>query len=211
MWTNWKKRNEALRSVAYLLNLDFSDSDTLKEIAYLRTFDLFKTGSSKKVRHLMTSRNFWDGEQLSLFDYSYTISNGKSSTTYHQTVYFINSKALGIPEFRLKPETLLHKIGHLLGIQDIDFEEYPVFSRQYELKSREEDLVRSFFDHRVLHFFSNEKKWHVQAIGYFFVFYRHKSLVPPGEIEDFLGRGNYLYKLFRENTPDISLPAQPSE
>ena len=80
---------------------------------------------------------------INVFDYRFTISTGKTSVTKEQTVFFMNSKELGLPDFYMKPEHFLHKIAAFLGFEDIDFEEFPGFSDQYHLKGEDEHYIRA--------------------------------------------------------------------
>lgn len=178
-------------------DFDFSVNDEFGTKAYLKSFNLFKYGNGK-IRNLCHKKDHNLEEEISLFDYKYTISTGKSSVTYDQTVFFVNSKKLGLPEFIMKPETVSHKIAAFLGWEDIDFESYPAFSNKYHLKGEDTDFIRHHFTDEVLTFFSKTSGWTVEAVNYYLIFYSKNSLVPENILNDFLRLGMGVYQLFRE-------------
>jgi hypothetical protein len=139
-------------------------------------------------------------DRFHVFDYRYTISTGKSARTFKQTVLFINSKHLSMPEMLMKPEYFFNKIGNWLGLQqDIDFEEHKVFSDNYLLQGEDEPRIRRTMDQEdVLRFFTIEKDWHLESVGFFMIFYQHDRLILPNEIKHLFERGMLLFDSFKE-------------
>jgi hypothetical protein len=191
-------RSEALRKIAFYENMDFREKDEFKMINYLRPFRLFNAGSGRKISNILISKEPLLEGQIRSFDYQYTVSSGKSSVTYRQTVFWANSKLLGIPPFRMQPETFMHRIGTFLGMQDIDFELYPEFSKKYLLRSSDEESIRDFFTDKVLSFFSDLQGLHLEALNYYFILYRDKKLADPVDYPAFLDTSRTVYKLFRD-------------
>jgi hypothetical protein len=190
-------RKEKYKTICGGLELKFLDTDEFGTKAYLKSFKLFKHRNGK-IRNLSQKKSPSLDEDVSLFDYKYTISTGKSSVTYDQTVFFVNSKNLGLPDFILKPENIGHKIAAFLGWEDIDFEAYPAFSDKYHLKGEDEDYIRHHFNDDVLKFFSKTSGWTVEAVNYYLVFYAHNSLVPENILADFYRMGYGVYELFKQ-------------
>lgn len=178
-----------MKTVAQQLGLDFVEKDEWGHISLLEGFSLFKRGGNKKIHNLISQRSALGELKVQIFDYQYTISTGKSMVTPRQTVFFVQSKALALPEFWMKPEHIFHKIGNWLGIRDINFEEHPVFSNQYHLRGEDENLVRNVFSEDVLHFFTIERNWCLEGVGYFFVLYQNSKLIKPEAIPDFYRKG----------------------
>src|SRR5262249_40726520 len=103
-----KKRTEALEVVAAGIGFRFDGNDQSCTIQ-VRTA-LFNRGSGRKFRNIMNGVS--GGFQTSLFDYSYTISSGKSSSTYTQTVAaFVQDVSL--PLFEMRPEGLMDRVGEM--------------------------------------------------------------------------------------------------
>lgn len=196
-------KKETLRKEKYKLlcganSMAFLDKDEFGTKALLSYFELFKSGRGT-IRNLCQSKSAAMDEEVHIFDYSYVVSTGKTTATFDQTVFFVNSKKLGLPEFNLKPEHLGHKIATFLGWDDIDFEQYPVFSDKYHLTGEHESFIRSTFDDEVLKFFSKTTGWTVEAANYYLIFYHQNKLVPENTLADFYRLGLGIYGLFQEN------------
>lgn len=198
------ERQQSLSKVAFELNFDFLDKQDQSPLAYLKDFRLFREGGSKKAYHLMSKKDDLLESELRIFDYKYTISTGKSSHTYHQTVFFLQSKKLGLPQFFMSPETLFHRFKEYLGFRkDIDFAEFPKFSEQYYLHGEDPEYIRSAFDSRVLRLFTVEPDWHVEGVNYYLVFYRKHKLLPPREIKRFYELGLKLARFMEAESLDL--------
>ncbi len=190
-----RERTEQLRAAAFELGMDFEEKDEYRMIALLRDFKLFRTGGRKTISNILTKTSSLMEEKINVFDYRYTISTGKSSHTYHQSVFFIQSKQLAMPQMLLKPEHFFHKIGAWLGMQDIDFEEHPEFSDRYLLQGEDEDRIRrTMSNEAVMRFFTVEKNWHLESIGFFLILYQDKKLIMPSHIKTLYGKGMKLYE-----------------
>lgn len=106
------QRRSDLQDLAHELGLSFHEKDAFGLSRQLQAFDLFKLerkkwGKSNRITNLM--RGQVNGTDVCLFDYTYVVSTGKSTTTVRQTVFFANDKAFNLPDFRLKPENWWHK------------------------------------------------------------------------------------------------------
>jgi hypothetical protein len=178
--------------------MQYSRKDRLGELALLKDLQLFKKGHSKRIRHFLWSDDSDTGKKTRIFDYHYTVGGGNSTRIYRQTVFFLFSKELGLPEFYLRPENFFHKIGHWLGKKDINFSTHPEFSDAYFLKGNDEELIRDTFSKKVLHYFTIENDWSVEGLNYFLIVYRHGKLLKPDQISHFYKKGMEIYQLLKE-------------
>ncbi|MBC7884430.1 MAG: hypothetical protein H7X99_03085 [Saprospiraceae bacterium] len=177
--------------------MQYLDSDEFGMKALLKYFKLFEHGSGT-IRNLSQFKASSMDSEINLFDYKYTISTGKTAHTFDQTVFFVNSKLLGLPEFIMKPEHFGHKIAAYLGWEDIDFEQYQTFSDKYHLLGEDDAFIRHAFDGEILKFFSKTSGWTVEAANYYLIFYSHSSLVPENILADFYRLGMGVFDLFKE-------------
>jgi hypothetical protein len=180
------------------LHMEYREKDRWGLKNLLRDFKLFSKGRWRKIEHMLYRADELLNTEVYIFDYYFRRGKGKSKHHW-QTVFFVHSKYLGLPHFEMKPETLLHKVGELLGFKDIDFEEYPVFSRKYRLKGPDEDFIRATWNDRVLHFFSEERKWHLEGINYYMVFYRPGKRMAPAEIRTLYHKGMEVFRLLSDS------------
>ncbi|MAT54980.1 MAG: hypothetical protein CMN32_10915 [Saprospirales bacterium] len=190
---NWAKRKQDLQDLAYRHEMTFYEKDEWGMNALLKDFSLFSIGHSRKVFNILYSATDFLEEKLAVFDYRYTIQAGNTPVTHLQTVFFIQSKQLSLPQMLLKPENFFHKIGTWFGMQDIDFEEYPEFSDRYLLQGEDEQRIRKTIDENVSRFFLVQKKWSMESVGYFLALYKHQHLMEAHELDHFLKKGQELY------------------
>jgi len=96
----------------------------------------------------------------------------------------------------MEPEYFFHRIANFFGINDIDFEEFPEFSKQYLLKSKEEDLLRGKMSNEILHYFTIEKDWCLEGINYYLILYIEEGLFLSQDIPYFYQKGKEIVELF---------------
>lgn len=192
-----KKRTLALEQIAFDLQMSFSPKDEWGSFELLRDFKLFQIGSRQGITNMMQRKDAMLEMEVNIFDFQYTVSTGKSSHTYRQTVFFMQSQKLGLPHFWMKPENFTHRIGEWLNLaKDIDFEAFPKFSEQYWLKGSDEDYIRANMTDKVLKFFTIEKDWSLEGCNYYLIFYKNNTLLPPGIIKDFYNKGMKICEMF---------------
>ena len=179
------KRGEDIQQIAGQLSYDYRMDDDMGLIKLLADFKLFNIGGRRRIRNILSQDDSFLDCKIRIFDYHYTISTGQSAHTVKQSVFFIQSKELGLPHFYLRPEHFLHKIGSWFGMEDIDFDHYPEFSGAYLLKGADEYLIRKTFSDKVLDYFTSETGWHVEGLNYFLVIYRAKKLLHPTQLPAF--------------------------
>lgn len=182
-----KKRAEALAQVAGELRLVFTPEGDETLMSEHGAFHLFSHGHSKKIKNLMrgTARDL----NIAIFDYQYTVGGGKHRQTWSQTVISLQLQGRMLPAFSMRPEQVWHKVGSMMGYQDIDFESNPDFSKKYLLRGRDEAAVRSIFTNRVLMFFESEPGLCVEAEGRALIVYRHSVKVKPEDFRAFMDKG----------------------
>ena len=176
------KRSEALKQVAGALHLRFSESEDQGLRNLLSHFHLLSRGHAKKIWNLMGGKR--GTAKVVVFDYRYRTGGGKNSKTWNQSVVFIRCERLRMPSFVLRPENIFHKIGEVLGYQDIDFDSHPEFSKSYLLRGENEAEIRGFFKpERLAYFEGKHGEVSVEADGDHLIFYRCNQRVEPEGIQ----------------------------
>ncbi|MCP4154416.1 MAG: hypothetical protein GY757_42220 [bacterium] len=182
-----KRRREGLQNVAGELGLTYTPN--FDDNAGLLRFKLFNKGSSRKANNLLSGK--FDGHTYKIFDYKYTIrhsSGAKSnSSTYRQTVAYVNFKEKRLAGFLLGPERFFHKIGTTFGMQDIDFEDSPGFSKHYLLQGENEEEIRAFFKPALLEYFREKKiTATIESQGNKLILFKKNKRIKPKHIAAFL-------------------------
>lgn len=191
-------RQQQLERLAYQLDMEYSPKDEWGLKTLLKDFKLFRRGGRKRIKNLLHQQSGLHQLDTRIFDYQFTISTGNSSRTFKQTVFFVESKELGLPQFWMKPESFFHRVGAYLGFEDIDFEEYPKFSENYYLKGEDEEYIRSSLNDEFLKFFSVEKKWYLEGLNYYMIFYRFNKVLPPQEVKNLHTKGLKLVEMLKQ-------------
>src|SRR5687768_9236876 len=132
------KRIGEYEACASKLKWAYKPDDEWGIIKMMLDFKLFKKGHHRKICPIIIIDE-GNLEYTCVFDYSYTISSKNSRRVFRQTVFFRYSKALALPHFVMVPEKWYHRVGTYFGMQDIDFVEYPSFSKRYLLRGDDED------------------------------------------------------------------------
>ncbi len=193
----YKERN--MSALADKLGFQFYPEDDYGMEIQLQDFRLFSQGRSKSVARIMRKQDGLMDLDVAIFDYSYHIwgSSGKDDRV-HQTVFFLQSAKLGLPELWLQPETIVHKLGELVGFTDIDFVRFPKFSGKYRLTGGDEEYIRHHFNDEVLNYFTMNKGWSMEGIGFYLLVYRKGTLISSAQIEQFFKRGQEVYKMMTD-------------
>jgi hypothetical protein len=149
---HWREKNRSkqLQDLAATLGLDFSPLPNGSLTKPLEMFSLFNQGRDRTAWNIMTGGT--EDERLMLFDYRYTVGTGKRKQTHKRTVVCFESPHLNLPQFEIRPETWFDKVTQLFGVQEVDLENFPDFSKRYYLVGHpkkmsqlfNESLVRKF-------------------------------------------------------------------
>lgn len=191
-----KKRREAIGEMAEELGLTYTPNEDSVLRSSLEGFKLFNTGRSRKMYNVLSGDS---GEvTLAIFDYKYTTGSGKNSQTHLQTVIAIQSQELNCPAFRMRPENIFDRVGSALGFQDIDFDEYPEFSKLFVLQGSNETAIRSFFTADLARFFESKKGHCVEAQAGCMLFYKSGKRRKPDQLKDLLAEGYEVFGMIAD-------------
>lgn len=193
-----KQRGQELKKIAYDLGMEYSPEDEYDLPDQLRDFRLFRRGMRKRVSHVLRRQEELMEYDIRVFDYRYLKWMGKAAKRFDQTVFYLHSTKLGLPEMWLRPETIFHKIGELFGRGDIDFIRHPKFSGQYRLTGGDEHFVRHHFTDEVLNYFTVEKGWSIEGVGYYLLIYKKNKILTPKEIFRFYHHGLEVFRMLTD-------------
>ncbi|ABD02511.1 hypothetical protein CYB_1547 [Synechococcus sp. JA-2-3B'a(2-13)] len=194
-----KKRREALERVAAQLGMRFSAQlpEEIRSRLLQAGFGLFERGHGRRFYNSMSKRLI-DGTEITVFDYQYTSGSGKSSSTYRQSVFYAYHEDLHLPRFRLHPENaLFHGIAKAFGMQDINFESHPKFSRSYLLRGENEAQVRLRFHPGVLGFWEQHPNYCAEGAGAHLILWQNDRQVSPEGMAEWMHLGEELTQRLR--------------
>ena len=115
---------------------------------------------------------------------------GKSRGTHCQSVFWAYCEDLRLPHFRLHPEVpLFHDVAKAFGMQDINFENHPDFSRRYLLRGEDEAKIRLRFHPSFLNFLEQHPPCCAEGSGPQLIVWRDDQQVSPEKMADWLRFG----------------------
>lgn len=151
----------------------------------LLALPVFKQGRTQRIRNLVRGSVPGGGAFL-LFDFRYVVPSGKNSTSIEQTMVAFELPGTHFPAFELRPEGVFARIGQALGDPDIDFDNSPEFSRQYQLRGRDIEAVRQLFERYAVPYLANTTGWSVEGAGRWLVVYRGKTREKTEDLSAFM-------------------------
>ncbi len=221
-----QKRTEGMAAIAKQLRLRFYPKGDNSLFPLLDQLEFFAYGDHKRIKNLLKGTVSQAGRSLevAIFDYYYTVGHYSSTQqdsnrkTFGQTVLLIYDESLQIPSFSLRPEHIFDKVGNFFGYEDINFPDYPDFSKRYRLQGQSELAVRSLFQPNLLKFYEKQKIC-TEARGFCVLIFpatgsnayaknvyvengktfTDSSLLPPQEIKAFFNTGLRLVSLLKNN------------
>ena len=168
----------------------------------LASFQLASVGRAQRVRNVI----FGDagGTEIAIFDYQYTTGSGKNSKTRRQSVMYMCNQGQQFPQFLVRPEGFLDKIGGMLGFKDINFDDHPQFSAAFVLNGQDEAAVRKLFTPDLMNFFMQHRDMTIEAHGDKMVFYRSQKRVAPAKVRQFMQDGFEVFGKLAEAVQNMA-------
>lgn len=187
-----RKRKEALRRLSMQIGFTFKDSYDKS----LPDCKLFSQGRNAKAYNVMEGSRGWIPWKI--FTYSYTVGNGRSSHSNKQTVFLVTLKDRKMPRFVVGPENYWHRFAQFFGMRDIDFKNYPKFSKMYLLRGDKEEEVRKLFDSsRIRHFEHYPTDLTVEGSGKHLLVYKLKKRYRANEIPEMMDKVQRIVDVFK--------------
>lgn len=162
---------------------------------YAPIIPFFHQGYYRRWRHEISGTI--GGHPFAAFEYTYTVSTGRSSYTYREAIVKWEDPSINLPRFVAAPETFISRIGQsVFGIQDVDFPEDPVFSSAYVLKG-DSAAVTVLFTPAIRGYLSANPGQHVAGAGNVLFWWRQNQPLPPAAyLDQFLATASEVGRLF---------------
>ena len=196
-------RYEQLGKVAEELGLDYSaqgNSAADRELkAHLR--EMLASGGHTDIGNVLRKEVgnavlvITDVHQVSRSSHGSSQASSSSVTT----VAYFESPDLRWPTFAMQPEgRLLGLFAKIAGLQDIDFEDYPVFSAKYLLSGEDPEAIRVFFNASLLDYFTEHQGLEVRASENRLVMARPRHRCDPEKLGAFIQQAMEIFGLLME-------------
>ncbi len=135
----------------------------IKSLPHLRYFELAQRQRLLFRENTLTS--FEEFGEIHLFDLHLISGARQQSDEQSISAGWIELPGHINMDFKLVKEDLLEKAKAFSGMQDIDFPEYPLFSRKYSLTSNSPKEVKRIFGEGLIKLLEREDQYQVEAKG----------------------------------------------
>ncbi len=177
------KRRRDLAELASSRGLLLSGAGPEAGLLEATGLELFRQGHSRKAANLIQFPV--RGGEIRIFDYKYVSGRGRNSHSYDFTVALIKC-GCEVPDFDLKPEGLIYKIGEMAGFKDIDLPAFPVFSDKYRLTGPDKTAVHMFFSPKRAAWFEHHQGLRAQGAPGSLLLFRDGGRLPVSAWQGFL-------------------------
>ena len=189
-----RKRREAYEQHCLIRGFKFEVERPEGERRFRDFFEPFNQGRSRRWGYTISGERH--GAPFTAFEYRWVTGGGKSSQTHHigGMVWELDDAVL--TTFALTPEGWFSRLGQVFGMQDIDFDDAPEFSKAYRLKGPDESAIRALFTPEMRQFFAVTLGQQVAGGGRF-LFWWHDGRLPKAEaLDEWLELGDQVRRRF---------------
>ncbi len=172
-------RQVELRKVADKLDYDFNPQRA-KVTGKYRDYQL-QVGN--KVYEQNVLYKYTELGRIEVADLSLIQGAMQAAIETQVTVINLSELQFALPDFALEPESFGTKLTEFVAGRDIDFNEYPDFSKRYYLRGLTETAIRNFFSESIIRFLENREEMHIECHRNRLLFYKKLDLLDPHEIE----------------------------
>ncbi|MEP7321123.1 MAG: hypothetical protein ABI761_04350 [Saprospiraceae bacterium] len=187
-----KKRTIEFTNLADQLGWVYYPEFPTEVIPYLEKLDLNKVLNLVQNSNHAIFKQSGDCKELVL-----NLSFLAGKIPVELTVYLHEDLTMSLPHIFIQPENLFHRIGAYLGMQDIDFSNYPDFSSNYRIKGEPDDTLYKLFTDQVKGYFSYEKGWIIEMNKHQILLYKEDKKINTTMISPFILAAQTIVALFK--------------
>jgi MFS superfamily sulfate permease-like transporter len=192
---NLTKRQKSLETLAKNLKWSYRP-EISSELIHMEQFEYFK---SKQINYQYNAV-FDEFKKFELFDLSYSEGAFIAKEELKSSFLMIRLDQ-SVPQFILDKEHLLASLYELLGYRDIDFKEFPDFSKRFFLSGKDRAEIRRWFTPELIFFFESHSYFHIEANENTLLIKGKNRLSSIDEIKKMIAFGKELSQLIKNNTP----------
>ena len=189
-----RKRREAYEQHCLIRGFKFEPERPEGERRLREFFEQFNQGRSRRWGYTISGQ--LHGAAFTAFEYRWVTGGGRSSQTHHIGCVLWELDDAVLPQFSLTPEGWLSRLGQVFGMQDIDFDDAPEFSKAYRLKGPDETAIRTLFTPEIRQFFAVTLGQQVAGGGRFLMWWRDGRLSKAEQLDEWLELGDQVRRRF---------------
>ena len=204
-WTYKQKikyRRSFYQQLAQKLGLNFQEKDTDRFGIFLKDIKIFKRGRPKRnINNIIFKESEEPDEQHYFFDYHYVVSSGNSVHIFDQTVLFIQTKKLSLPDFHLKPKAVYHRVADFFGKKRVDIGN-DFLNKNYLLYTASPHVEQWINNESILNIIQRHPKLEIYGAHNQLVLFRPNKLAPVERLESIYRDYFKLYELIEKLEED---------
>jgi hypothetical protein len=190
-----RKRRAAYEEFCMIRGFTFEPERPQGERRFADVFDPFTEGRRRTWSYTISGTK--NQAPFTVFEYRWVTGSGKNSSRHRIGGIVWERADAAFPKFRLSPEGWFSRLGHMLGMQDIDFPESPEFSKAYQLKGPDEPAIRRLFTPELRRFFEATPNQQVAGGGRFLFWFRTAQLPAAALLDEWLEQGDQVRRRFQ--------------
>lgn len=180
-------RRVQMEAVCTSLGMDFNwigPSTVLKE---LEQMSIRYKRSDWEVLYVISATDEEVTTKVMSFDLQYTVQSQYGPITTGQTIFFTSIQGTDLPEMSIRPEHIGDRLLEaFISNEDIDFERYPQFSKNYFVKGASETHVRAAINDEFVALLKETHDWRIESAKASMILYKKNKYVEPKDIEKYL-------------------------
>jgi MFS superfamily sulfate permease-like transporter len=154
----------------------------------IRNMKKYKNFPIEKGARILYEENilskYTDYGKVEVSDITLTEGARMAQEDTKMTVIHVSDIDIAIPDFALEPEGLFTKLSELSFGKDINFEDHPLFSKMFYLRSDNETSTRKFFHESILSFLETHEGLHIESHRNKLLIYKKRDLLNQEEIAE---------------------------
>jgi MFS superfamily sulfate permease-like transporter len=154
----------------------------------IRNMKKYKNFPIEKGARILYEENilskYMDYGKVEVSDITLTEGARMAQEDTKMTVIHVSDIDIAIPDFALEPEGLFTKLSELSFGKDINFEDHPLFSKMFYLRSDNETSTRKFFHEGILSFLETHEGLHIESHRNKLLIYKKRDLLTREEIAE---------------------------
>ena len=128
-------------------------------------------------------------------------SNFITKPQFKMTMLMVHDYMDALPDFSLEKEGLFYSLRGLAGSKDINFVDYPIFSKQYFLTGIDEEAIRNAFNPQVLTLLEEHTEYIIECHNHRLLIYKDTELLSIPEMEQAMVFVEKLVKAIKSTQP----------
>jgi hypothetical protein len=164
------------------LNWKYSSTEDISNCE----FKLFKN-NSQSIKYIGNCiKGSLLGRNAQIADVSLVQAGDMKAQVINKTVLVVRLLRNNVPVFHLQKENTLDKFLNFTPLNDIDFEDFPVFSNRYNLQGDHTEKIKLFFRKELLLYLEKSPIYHMECNGSEILFYKNERVATIDEIKELL-------------------------